>query len=254
MRKWLFLFCLLSIVACKSKNAADKLIPQKELVDLLVDLHIADAIALNHAINENFGKLDSAILYHTVLEKHGYTKDQMEASIKYYSRDVEKMIGIYDDVFGELSKMSEDAKEVYSSASTSRTYRVWKAQKNRYTIKGDTVKYLPPFDFAVDTTGNFVLSVNIKLLPKDESVNPRISAYFYDPEDDRPEKREYFEDIVLTKGNFTREYAVFKVMRKPELSRMRIILPVQDNPDSTFSKGIEIHNLRLGLMRSDRRK
>ena len=248
MRKWGFLILVVLLIACKSKEDEGKIIPKRDFVNLLVDLHIADAIAMNHIINENFGKLDSAILYKTVLDKYGYTREQMENSMKYYSGESEKLVEIYDDVFSTLSKRSDEAKENYNKTSVSRTHRIWKAQKNRYGIFGDSLQYPPPFDIPVDSTGTFVLSVNIRMTENDSSVNPRIEAYFYDPDNDTPDSRVYFDEVSILKGGYTREYTLIQELKDPDLRNMRIILPKQDNPDSVFSKALEIRNLLVSMM------
>ena len=252
MNRGLLILILLATLSCNSCTRKEKIIPRNDLVELLVDLHIADAIAMNHSINENFGKLDSAILYRTVLEEHGYTRQQMEASIKLYSRDIEKMMGIYDDVFARLSKRSEDSKELYSAASPSRAHHLWKAPTSRYFVKGDSLKYPDPFELEVDTTGKFVLSAEIKLSLQDSSINPRISACFYDPENEVAEM--YCKEVVLRKAPYTRDYMSFFEMNDPGLTHMRIIIPKQDNPDSLFMKSLEIYNIRLSLMEQNRNK
>ena len=254
MKKWILFLLVLTVIACKEKNDEEKIIPRRDFVELLVDLHITDAIATNHTINENFGRLDSAILYHTVLESHGFTKEQMIRSMNYYSSDPEELVEIYDDVFSRLSKQADEAKELYSSTSASRTYRIWKAPKNRYTAYGDSISYPEPFDINVDTTGTYVLTAEVRMVESDSSVNPRISAYFYNPEDDDPKKRLYFEEVPILKANFTREYTLIKTMKSPNLTRLKIIIPNQDNKDSLFVKGIEIRHLRVGMIMPKRKR
>lgn len=254
MRKWLFLILMLSVFACKGRNAEEKIIPRKDFVDLLIDLHIADAIALNHTVNENFGRLDSALLYYTILESHDCTKEQMIHSMNYYSADSEALVGIYDEVFSTLSKRSDGAKELYSSTSISRTQRIWKSEKSRYRIFGDSLQYLPPFEISIDTTGRFVISAEIKMTEADSSIMPRITAYFYDPENDTPKTRKYFKEESILKANFTREYRLIKEMKNPRLSQLKIIIPQQENTDSIFTKGIEIRNLRVSILTPRRKK
>jgi len=245
---------VLTAIACKENTTEEKVIPKRDFVELLADLHITDAIALNHTINENFGKLDSALLYHAVLESHGYTKEQMMHSMNYYSSDPEELVQIYDDVFSKLSKQADEAKELYSSTSVSRTMKIWKAPKNRYTAYGDSIAYPDPFDISVDTTGTYVLTAEVRMVESDSSLNPRITAYFYNPEDDDPKTRLYFEETPLMKANFTREYTLIKTKKNPSLSRMKIIIPNQDNSDSLFVKGLEIRNVRVGIIIPKRKK
>ena len=255
MRKWLIscisLFLIL-ILACNQKSE-EKVIPRRDLVPLLVDLHIADAIALNHTINQNFGKLDSAILYHVILDKYGYTKEQFAYTLEYYSGDVEKMTEIFDDVFSELSKQSTEVKELYNSTTPASTKQIWKPESRSYRIKGDTISYPDPFEIDIDTTGTFILSVEIKLNPNDESVNPSIVAYFYNKNHDREDDRIYFEKVPIIKTFYTREYTLIQEMNNPDLNGLRITLPYQENDDPDFLKGMDIQDLRVSLLHSTKK-
>jgi hypothetical protein len=254
MRKWLFYFlAFVCIFSCNRKNH-DNIIPRRILVPLLVDIHTADALAMNGMLNEQFGGLDSSLLYQAVFEKYGYTKEEFDRTLQYYSSDPEKLIEIYDDVFTELSKRSEEAKELYGSTTGSRTNLIWKPDQNKYFIHGDTMRYPPAFDFKIDTTGIFVLSAEIKITPHDKSVNPRILAYFYNPFHDDPKSRIYFEETALPKSNYLRDYTLLKECNDTSLSRMHIIIPMHDTPDSVFNKAFDMQNLRVSLYRSGKKR
>jgi hypothetical protein len=254
MRNWLLFFSLLIIFNSCADQKQQKIIPRKDLVSLMVDLHIADAMSLNNSINEQFGGLDSALLYNTVLKSHGYTKEQFIYSLNYYAQEPEKLINIYDEVFAALSKQSEETKALYESYSVTQTRNIWKPKLSRYLVKGDTVHYPPMFDFAIDTTGNFIVVAEIKVTPKDESVNPRILAYFYNPKDDIPKDRICFEEIKLLKTYYKREFILSKECTDPDFSRMRIIIPMHDSTDSLFFKDFEMSNLRVALAQPPKNK
>jgi hypothetical protein len=254
MRNWFVYVCFLMVFISCTNQKHQKIIPRKDLISLMVDLHIADAMALNYIINEQFGGLDSTLLYNAVLEAHGYTKGQFVNTIKYYTQEPEKLIKIYDEVFTILSKQSEETKALYSSYSDAQTKSIWRSKQSRYSIKGDTVHYPVMFDFAVDTVGKFVLDAEIKITPKDKSVNPRILAYFYNPKDDIPKNRVYFDDARLLKCNNKREYTLTKECLNPDLTRMRLVIPMHDNADSMFYKEFEMDNLRVSLVKEPKRR
>ena len=253
MRKWLFI-SLMVICIASCKNNQYNIIPRRDLVPLLVDMHIADAMALSTKISENFGGLDSTLLYQAVLDKYGYTRDNLDQTLQYYSSKPEKLIGIYDDVFSELSKQSEQAKTLYSSTTVSQTYPIWKSKKTRYTVRDDSASYPPAFDVKIDTSGTFVLSVKIRIFPDDESINPRILAYFYNPFNDNLENRVYFEEIPLLKSTYWREFTILKECNDTSLSMLRIIIPMHDSIDLTFRKKFDIKDLQVDLLQSKKKK
>jgi hypothetical protein len=254
MRKWFLYvsFCIL-IFSC-SESAQKKIIPRKDLIPLLVDMHLSDAMAMNYNINEQFGGLDSSLLYNSVLNSYGYTKENFVQTIEYYSREPEKLIKIYDEVFSILSKRSEETKTLYDSYSIRKTKNIWKPKQAHFRIYGDTAHYQPMFDFAIDTIGTYVLSVEIKITEKDQSVNPRLVAYFYNAENDKPEKRINFEETSVLKSSFKREYTLVKECPDFSYNRIRLIVPMYDNKEETFFKDMEISNLRVSLMKPEKQK
>ncbi len=248
MRRWFFYFFAATLFICCSKHEQNKIIPRKDLIPLLVDLHISDAMATNYNINEAFGGLDSAILYSTVLKSYGYTKDDFIKTIEYYTKEPEKLIKIYDEVFSILSNRSEDAKKMYDSYSVKNTKSIWKSKQTHYRIIGDTAHYPSMFEVAVDTVGIFVLHVEIRVTEKDKSINPRIVAYFYNLKNDVPEKRVYFEEVKLLKSSYKREYTLTQECSNPDLNRLRLLIPTYDNTTNDFYKDMEISNLRVSLV------
>lgn len=251
MGRWLLsiLACII-ILSCNNKGAT-KLIPRKDLVPLLVDLHITDAIALSSTIADQFGKLDSTLLYSTVMDRYGYTKDELFYTLNYYTDKPEKLMEIYDEVFAELSAKSEEAKAEYNKYSSQNTRHVWRPKNNRFNIEGDTAKYPVFEDISIDSLGTYIINLSIKLNKQDESVNPVLVAYYYNPENDIPGNREYFEKIQLHKSKYARELMLVKELTDPELTRLRIIPVVCDNEDSTFYKSLDMYSLRLSRLKSD---
>ena len=53
-----------------------------------------------------YSPLDSISTYNHIIEKHGYTKETMDKTLKYYFiKNPKKLIKIYDKVLGILSEM-----------------------------------------------------------------------------------------------------------------------------------------------------
>lgn len=251
MSKWLCVSMFIFIsLACNREEK--NIIPRKNLVPILVDLHITDAIAANHLLNEQFGGFDSAMLYNTLFEKYGTTKEIFLNTLRHYSKKSDVLVNIYDDVFSQLSKMSEEAGKNYSSTNPANTTLVWKPDTNRYQAKGDSVSYPPVFDIDIDTQGTFVIIAEVKITRKDSSVNPRITAFFYRPGKDSVKSMEYFKEASLFKTDYMREYRLVREYKDKLPAKLRIIIPEQDSPDTLFMKSFEMQNLHLSLVKSDK--
>ena len=71
-----FLLILLAVASfsCKEKKGfpkPDNLIKEKQMVDMLYDMHLNEAYANQYRFDKEIAKLESKDLYYSVLEKHG---------------------------------------------------------------------------------------------------------------------------------------------------------------------------------------
>lgn len=111
MQKILIGFIALSqlfFVGCDSEKKKEAILNEEEMIELLVDIHIADA-TLNRAVSR--GKINKSQVknyYKGVLESHGITRTQFDSVYDYYSRDFENFESLYDEVVLRLQKKKKD--------------------------------------------------------------------------------------------------------------------------------------------------
>jgi len=106
MKHLLFVIIILSLSACNrfgDQKPVD-LIPQKNMVDILVDIHVADAV-----VEHKFGPTTTNIamtnaLYNRIYQNYGITAAQYKTSYKYYEAHPDIMDKMYTQVITELSK------------------------------------------------------------------------------------------------------------------------------------------------------
>jgi hypothetical protein len=89
------------------------LIPRDEMVDIIVDMHLYDAIIWKEQKTKTKKiQVEKLFLYESILEKYHITKEKFESSMGFYQSDLEVLDEIYADVITKLSKMkSETEKE-----------------------------------------------------------------------------------------------------------------------------------------------
>ncbi|MCD4788648.1 MAG: DUF4296 domain-containing protein [Bacteroidales bacterium] len=88
----------------------DDLITREEMVDIIVDMHIFDAVMASE--QKKGGKEvqnQKYYLYNSIMEKHNITRERFDESFKYYQHDFEVMDDIYADVITKLSIMKSEA-------------------------------------------------------------------------------------------------------------------------------------------------
>jgi hypothetical protein len=105
----------MSLFGCTGRLADNKpadLIPQEQMIDVLVDIHVADAL-----VEQKFGAQNpnlplSNALYERIYQNHKITAAQYKSSYKYYEASPELMDKIYTQVITELSKKEAEMTKV----------------------------------------------------------------------------------------------------------------------------------------------
>ena len=81
------------------------IIPEKQFIPILVDIHFADAtLSVLHFDKKN-DRYKPENYYNIVLKKHGVDRKKFDKSIEYYSKNPEELDIIYDKVLNEFSKL-----------------------------------------------------------------------------------------------------------------------------------------------------
>ncbi|MCC8408135.1 DUF4296 domain-containing protein [Mucilaginibacter sp. UR6-1] len=114
MRKYIILFFSALAVFCScGDNTPDGILDEKRMADVLVDVHIANGtMFMIPSIPDSLYKYGLG-KYLLVFKKHGTDSAQFTRSYKYYTRDVEKLVAIYDVVNKGLQKKSDSLNKIY---------------------------------------------------------------------------------------------------------------------------------------------
>jgi len=105
----LVLLVVISALSCRGRSGR-YVIPEKKFVDVLVDIHLADGMAMdNMRYNEKF-LLDSASLYESVFNKHKVTRAQFDSTMQYYSAHPDDFQQMYNTLTARLKRMEDELK------------------------------------------------------------------------------------------------------------------------------------------------
>ncbi len=109
-----FLLILLAVASfsCKEKKGfpkPDKLVNEKQMVDMLYDMHLHEAYANQYRFEKEMAKFESKDLYYSVLEKHGVADSVFAESVVYYSSLPKVYERIYQQVVDRLNMLQEEA-------------------------------------------------------------------------------------------------------------------------------------------------
>jgi hypothetical protein len=97
--------------SCKKKETIPEDIIGKELmVELLFDIHLAEAIYSCRYQLDLSGKNFSEDLYFSVCKKHGVDHELFEKSVFYYGKHPQIYEAIYDEVLNRLNELEDITK------------------------------------------------------------------------------------------------------------------------------------------------
>ena len=106
----LFLFLLaLSSPGCIKKKAitGKEFIPQEVLVNVLVDIHLMDAMTSDRKFHRRY-EADSVDLLSPILDKYGVTVKMFDTTMYQYSRYPELLDQVYNEVLIKLNVMLDE--------------------------------------------------------------------------------------------------------------------------------------------------
>ena len=176
------LFVILSILIMASCHRhPDYVIGEKEMEDLLVDIHKAEAvIESNYNIYNN--NATKKKLREAVFLRHGVTQEQFDTTLVWYGHHIDKYMEIYDRVAERLRAENEEAKKLLAEENSQTMTQpgdsvdVWK-QKRFHLFDSRLPSNLLTFDIATDENFRirdyFELRFKVLMLPELD-VKPQV--------------------------------------------------------------------------------
>lgn len=139
------LMLLLALAGCRK---GPKIIPQKEFGSLYAELLLADQWVKTHTAQRS--KADTSFVYAEVLRKHGYTKEQVVASMKYYLRDPLRYKRAMDVAVASLEKHQNEVEAELDVRNNIKDYlRRYRPSGQKDTLWVQPVRVVEPLDSTV---------------------------------------------------------------------------------------------------------
>ena len=235
MKKLVYLIIALFVLAACSHDP-DYVIDEKDMVDLLVDVHKAEAV-IESNYNQYSSKADKKKLREAVFLKHGITQEQFDTNLVWYGHHIEEYMKIYEQVVERLKAENEEAKKLLAEDNSQTMSQpgdsvdVWK-QRRAHVFDTRQASNLLTFDIAPDenfrTRDYFELRFKVLLLPK-LSVKPQVYLA----------ARHINHDIVYNQLDIDREgwhSLPLQTDSAMALSRINgyIVLPMQPVPGTMY--------------------
>lgn len=247
IRLTLIILILISILegSCSSrKNKLDQsnIIPQKELAAIITDIYLTDGLLTLPKIQHWYIKSDSISSYRDVIEKHGYTIENMNKTIKYYYiKNPKVLIKIYDQALGNLSEM-ESQFEKETLIQQSHISNLWNG-KELYSFPDPSSADSTNFDITPNSMGIYMLSLRVTLYPDDQTLNPGLSVYTCNPDSIKTGKKHYIKTVPYIKDGQPHTYSLKIISLERSALHIRGVLYDYENSTDMWGKNIRIEKI-----------
>ena len=222
------------------------LIPEDKLVAILTDTYLTTGMMDVQAMRETWGQRDSILNYIDVIRSHGYTYEQLEATIRYYfTNKPKKLAKIYDRVTGNLLALEVKVEnERIDADSIPDNFWTGKAE---YIFPGEFPRDSIWFDIPAEASGEYVLRADILVYEDDGSLNPRVTVYFITSDSLGVEVRNDWDEIRLEKNGQLKKVEARKALVTSGNTRIRGWLMNHTAREGTWQKHATVSNISLKL-------
>jgi|APDOM4702015159_1054818.scaffolds.fasta_scaffold03011_5 hypothetical protein len=245
------LLLLLVVTGCgpdtATKPGREMLIPDDDLVAVLTDTYLAGGILDVPEVRAEWGDRDSILNYIDIIENHGYTLKQMEATMRYYFiAKPKKMAKIYDRVTGNLLELEVMVQSQDDAPPGDNSENLWLG-KYTYSLPEDFTRDPIWFDIPVDMPGTYVLKADIQIFSDDRSLDPRVTVFFSSTDSLGAEVRDYWDEVKLTKDGKVNSVEIRRKLESADMVHIKGWLLNHTSQQGVWEKHSRIRNVSLRL-------
>jgi hypothetical protein len=233
---------VITIQSCDKKTKKSGLVPVRDLVPILTDLYIADGLLSYQPLRMKYNAKDSVTNYMDVIDKHGYTKEQVDRTLKYYFfNNQKKLQNVYDQV---LARLSEIQSEIETEIPPLPSANLWN-QKQFFSLPEDGVHNTLFFSIPAKDTGMYVLSFTAILYNDDQGLNPRTSVYFWKSDETSQGVRDPWEPVSLIRDGTRHTYTLSKRLTDTTFTHISGWLLDNDDQKIRWEKHAKVSSIFL---------
>ncbi len=244
---------ILTVTSCGNaegdKPGRKMLIPDDKMVAILTDTYLTAGMMDLVPIRDSWAQRDSILNYIDIINSHGYTYGQFEATLKYYfTSKPKKLSKIYDKVTGNLLELETRVMTIDVPVKAEED-NLWTGKDN-YSFPEDFTTDPLWFDIPADKPGEYVLQADIRIFEDDKSLNPRVTVYFSYLDSTGTEKRDYWDEVLLDKDGQLHDVLIKHTLDSIPDARVRGWLMNHDNQPGNWEKHARVANINLSFENS----
>jgi hypothetical protein len=237
-------------IAC-SRSGKSARIPENQLIKIIADIHMADAISFSKKYKEMFRNNDTVSYYSRIFAKYNVTNAQFDSTISWYSGNPEKYDLLYDKVLDRLNRMYATVNDKMRADSIlTQSGNLWN-KKRDWILPEDGAMENISFAVKVEKKGMYQLSARIKINPTDQSVRPYLIAYTTRQRLQRPDITDSTAMVKLDKSGIFRLYSVSVYLDKDTVTYVKGYILGNEPKTGYWEKNAEVRDIRLTYISED---
>lgn len=247
MRKTVALFAILVTIITSCKN--NDIIPEKEMVDILTKVFLTDATVISTHLKRPLSKQDTIDYYAWAYVPLGYTEVQFENSITHYTNNPEILNKILDKVINEISRIETELGPKQTSqgeVSTEAIPNLW-TEKGSWFLPADGIQSAVNYKIPVVGLGLYKISAEVKVFSDDESLNPRLTTFFYFDDGKEHGNRSSIKSLNYTKDGETRIVSLDNMLTNPSVTHIMGWLMDHSGQGGNWRKHSELTNISVSF-------
>jgi len=190
----LLIFLLAFVNSCNNKNAPstknDKVISEKVFTQMLIKIHLTDALLSKGKLSDKNLTKDSLSYYNQIFAEFDVSRAQFVYSLNYYIKNIKTFVKIQNTVIDSLKTRFALLDSLQNIDIEKQD--LWELKRN-WSLPEDGVTNTIPYNIKTDKQGTYTLSGNFFIYPDDLSsqINMTITLYYSDETNNSEKVRIY---------------------------------------------------------------
>lgn len=244
-------------ISCNSGDVPEGIIPKDEFIEILTEVHIADAVLTEKGLYDRKLKDSSESYYNYIFVKYNINRAAFDKSLQYYGKNTEEFELMYNKVIAQLKQKSaqfltkksifnipvvvlEELEEQNKLLKSKKETQLW-TLKRAWSLPEDGKRNIIKFERKLaPIQAEYVLSAEYLVYKDDSTQGLTMLIYiFY-----KDGSHNTFQNKSFVKDEKWHKYSLKAVTNKNKTPD-RIICKMTDHRSGTKSKHIEIRNISL---------
>jgi hypothetical protein len=111
MKNLIFVLLAIFLSSCFQDKAPENVISEEDMVEIIIDMHLTDGLFTITKVRKDLAQKDSLNYYNEIFLKYGYTRQDFDTSVYYYSKNINEYDKIYQEVLNRLNEMETELRQ-----------------------------------------------------------------------------------------------------------------------------------------------